>query len=999
MFLLNLRKAYILFFLLCFAGNIAIVFYAHSLRCEQMKTFTSARSAEMLERMHAAFSFSSLFNKRFNDFFAQIKGKEIAEITVLESAWKKSTGLQDDAVEFVYFNNGEPLNVPMERVDDWRFLMSRFDCGQIRKFRTSGELRNRMIKIIGGVGFERLEAKPGFIRQVGIGGHRTFCAWLSEPSLTKAGVNGIIAFFHQKAISDRILINALFKTFSVTREKFGYVNLFKPEESVAPEKFDSYAIAAQVDNFDVKSGVEIIHDAGRDLIVSFKPDGRILCSRLLQVPVAVPIWSWGLFFLWLPLWLRGFITLDTDFRMSLRLLILAVFGISIALPLLATAAYWNRFIVSRTESAKIEAAHSLEQHLVQLDASYKQIFRTSRKVFTDMVAIANGRPEKLQEFIDQSIRLEVDGMFDTCLLIDPQGEFIRPHSGAGFQVRRLVLYNRAYREKVFKQFFYQGWVPFDLEAEYALYSPENNIDLREFITLMPSQGKSAYSSLTRFLGKDLIGLHNRTLDGSGIGGKEEVSSMLMSTFVENEDENPVAKIRQNLGDYVEFGFNANQSVSYVDLIKDANGRALYCVIMFSGQYNFSYRFLDGVFRGKADWPSGVKYMAISGRLFNLSFPFLDLTQRMKWLMEMMQPPRNLHVEERKLNGRPHLFCAYVGKNCPGYVFVATISLDDIAKKQEPLKQRLFLAVLLILAALAIVWHRLFNIAIKPAGQIMSGVRALESRQHNYKINLETGDEWQQLAETFNVALEGLKELEAAHFVQTCILPGGDVISGPAVFAGKTVPIDDVGGDYYDAFALPEGELVFLMGDVSGHSISAALVVSMARAAFAAIVDSGVKMPHEILAQMNHLLLQHLRRAKMMTCFAGLISKNGTLICSNAGQSFPLLIAADGSVEVVRQVGYPLGVARKKAFAYSQIELPSRCRLVMFSDGLAEAVNEAGIPYGYDRFADLVKNLGCNSSREDFFAGIYGEIRAYSGEVPWNDDVTVAILDYNRVSNR
>lgn len=999
MFQLNKRRAFGLLFLLCFSGNVAIIFFAHKFRCQQMKTLAGAGNAEMLERMHTAFSFGSLFNKRFNAFFAQIKGKETAEVSALESEWKKSNQLPEEAVEFVYFNNGEPLNVAAEEKDDWRFLMTRFDCGQIRKFRTSGEVRNRIIKIIGGVGFERLEAKPGFIRQVGISGKRTFCAWLSEPSAAKSGVNGIIAFFHQRAMPDRILVNALFKTFSVTNKFFGYVNLFKPEESVAPENFDSFAIAAQVDSFAVKSGLEIIHDAGRELIVSFKPDGRILCCRLMEIPIAAPIWSWSLFFFWLPLLLRGFCTMNNDFRMSLRLLILVVFGISIALPLLATAAYWNRFIVSRTESAKIEAAHSLEQHLVQLDASYKQIFRTSRKAFADMIAIADGRPEKLQELIDQSIRLEIDGMFDTCLLIDPQGEFIRPHSGAGFQVRRLVLFNRAYREKVFEQFFQQGWVPFDLEAEYALYTPEDNVDLREFITLMPSQGKSAYSSLTRFLGKDLISLHNQTLDGNGVGGKEEVSSMLMSTLVENEDENPVAKIRQSLGDYVEFGFNANQSVSYVDLIRDANGRALYCAIMFSGQYNFAYRFLDGIFRSQAHWPAGVKYMAISGRLFCLSFPDLDLTQRMKWLMEMMHPPRNLHVEERRLNGRPHLFCAYVGKKCPGYVFVATISLDDIEKKQEPLKKRLFLAVLLIFATLAIVWHRLFNIAIKPAGQIMSGVRALESRQHSHKINLETGDEWQQLAETFNVALEGLKEIEAAHFVQTCILPGADVVSGNAVFAGKTVPIDDVGGDYYDAFALAEGELVFLMGDVSGHSISAALVVSMARAAFAAIVDSGLRMPHEILAQMNHLLLQHLRRAKMMTCFAGLVTKSGTLICSNAGQSFPFLIFPDGSVEVIRLVGYPLGVARKNAFVFSQIELPSRCRLVMFSDGLAEAVDEAGTPYGYDRFTGLVKKLGCNISREDFFAGIYAEIRAYSGEVPWNDDVTVAILDYNRIDSR
>jgi sigma-B regulation protein RsbU (phosphoserine phosphatase) len=241
----------------------------------------------------------------------------------------------------------------------------------------------------------------------------------------------------------------------------------------------------------------------------------------------------------------------------------------------------------------------------------------------------------------------------------------------------------------------------------------------------------------------------------------------------------------------------------------------------------------------------------------------------------------------------------------------------------------------------------------------------------------------------------MKELEVAHFVQTCILPGADICSGAARFAGRTVSADDVGGDYYDAFVPAEGEMVFLMGDVSGHSISAALVVSMARAAFSGIVDQGVKMPHEIFTMMNKLMIEHLRRVKMMTCFGGYIDKTGKLNCCNAGQSFPFLIRDDGGIESIRQIGYPLGAARKKTLKYLEMQLPHRCRIVMFSDGVVEAMNEDKHPFGYDRLEQLIKTLGWQISNEEFFAAVYGELKRFSGTVPWSDDVTLAVVDYDR----
>ena len=989
------RSAYLLILLLGVALNLFVIGFFHE-RCELREQQTYRRNSEaFLEKLYTSFKFATVFNQRFRHLFAEVAGKTASEATQLSANWLHAQGLASDSCEMVFFSDKQPLNVQPDAADDWKFMLSRFDTGIVRS-RAEGELKNRMTRLLnGGVGFPRLEGKPGVIQQVSIAKERTYAIWFSDPQQFKTGINAMIALIHGKRLNDRLLAKNLFASVGISTNEFGYINLFDPEDSLVPAGLNPFIIAPRISGMDIKSGYDYMTIGGRELLVVFKPDGRILLAVMNYKKVPPPFWSLALFFFWLPLWIRARFTAQSGFRLSLASLISFVFVISMALPILAVGFYWNLFLDSRRESARIETASNLEKLLIQLDANYAENFRTTRKQFADLVSVLNGKPENLQEFIDESIRLELKFLFDTCLLIDSEGRFIRPYSGSGIQVRRLVFFNPKYRELVSRQAFADGWIPFDLEAEYMFNSTPENFDINEFVSLMPIQGKTAYSSLTSFTGKDLINSHNAALLGAGTAGKEEVSSMIMSSFLDSEDESSVARIQQNLGNFFEFGFDVNQSINFIDLIKDRDGKAIYCMILFSGGYNFSRNYFEKVFADKGKWPADVSFFAVSTRLFNLSFPAVDMRMRMRRLISMMQPPKNLHVEEHLINGKPHLLCAYVGKKVPSYIFCAAMPMDAIHGQLSVLENRLFIAALIVFVALIFVYVRLVRGVIRPARLIMSGVHAMEAHEHSHKIVIETGDEWQKLAETFNSALEGMKELEVAHFVQTCILPSADICSAGARFAGRTVPADDVGGDYYDAFVPTEGEMVFVMGDVSGHSISAALVVSMARAAFSGIVDSGVKKPHEIFAIMNNLMLEHLRRVKMMTCFGGHIDKSGLLTCCNAGQAFPYLIKQNGSVEAIKQIGYPLGAAKKKTLKFAEMLLPDRCRLVMFSDGVVEAMNEDNQPFGYERLERLVKKLGCHISNEEFFAAVYCEVRKFAGTVPWGDDVTVALLDYDR----
>jgi serine phosphatase RsbU (regulator of sigma subunit) len=103
---------------------------------------------------------------------------------------------------------------------------------------------------------------------------------------------------------------------------------------------------------------------------------------------------------------------------------------------------------------------------------------------------------------------------------------------------------------------------------------------------------------------------------------------------------------------------------------------------------------------------------------------------------------------------------------------------------------------------------------------------------------------------------------------------------------------------------------------------------------------------------------------------------------------------NGKVESLKQVGYPLGAARKRKVKFDELQLPAKCRLVMFSDGFVEAMNPEGEFFGYERLESAVSNLAMGQSPKDFIREIQNQVRKYSMGVPWGDDVTMVVVDYD-----
>ncbi len=205
-----------------------------------------------------------------------------------------------------------------------------------------------------------------------------------------------------------------------------------------------------------------------------------------------------------------------------------------------------------------------------------------------------------------------------------------------------------------------------------------------------------------------------------------------------------------------------------------------------------------------------------------------------------------------------------------------------------------------------------------------------------------------------------------------------------------------GGDYYDFFRLPGNKTGFIIADVSGHGSPAAIVMAMTRLLLHTYPES-VSPPADVFTNLNRLLVGNLLLGQFVTAFYFILDpEKRTLTYSNAGHCYPLLVRArDGHIEKLKTSGgLPLGIMRDGGFDQVSVHLEKGDIVVLYTDGLREAMNSSKEMYGDGRLERVLLGAGSRSAAEvkndmlrDVFLFCDGE--------PLKDDLTILVLKVKR----
>ncbi len=233
------------------------------------------------------------------------------------------------------------------------------------------------------------------------------------------------------------------------------------------------------------------------------------------------------------------------------------------------------------------------------------------------------------------------------------------------------------------------------------------------------------------------------------------------------------------------------------------------------------------------------------------------------------------------------------------------------------------------------------------------------------------------------------ELEIARDVQQKLFPNESTLLCSVEYAGRCMPAQEIGGDFYDFLDLAPGRLGILLGDVSGKGIAAALLMANLQALFRSHTTLALENPAELIRSVNSLFRQATKPEHFATLFFGEYKEETRCLrYVNCGHPAPVLIRQNGSVERLEANATVVGVFRELDCTIGSVQLACGDRLVLFSDGVLEAGIESDEEFGEDRLLRVLTEV--KASAQLTIQSVVDAVLAHSPHHQ-SDDLTLVVL--------
>jgi sigma-B regulation protein RsbU (phosphoserine phosphatase) len=235
------------------------------------------------------------------------------------------------------------------------------------------------------------------------------------------------------------------------------------------------------------------------------------------------------------------------------------------------------------------------------------------------------------------------------------------------------------------------------------------------------------------------------------------------------------------------------------------------------------------------------------------------------------------------------------------------------------------------------------------------------------------------------------DLRTARKVQRQLLPKATPWIRGVQVAVSNEPAQELGGDFYDFFQYGDGRIAVAIGDVAGKATSAALYAALTVGILRELASHARLSPAEMLSVLNDKLLElEVDRRFVAMAFAVLDAGTRKLTLASAGIPYPLLVRPRGEVRELEAHGVPLGQLRRAVYHELELEIAPADTVVFFTDGIEEARDREGRPFGSEGTMAAARRLadGCVGALAD---GLVEAVDAHSGGGEASDDRTAVVL--------
>lgn len=253
-------------------------------------------------------------------------------------------------------------------------------------------------------------------------------------------------------------------------------------------------------------------------------------------------------------------------------------------------------------------------------------------------------------------------------------------------------------------------------------------------------------------------------------------------------------------------------------------------------------------------------------------------------------------------------------------------------------------------------------------------------------------QWQRERDRHLDRLRMKQELEHARDIQLSMLPRVGPSSDWLDVASLSLPATEVGGDYYDYFQLDPHRIAVVVADVAGHGVASGLVLSGVRAGLN-MLDGELASPVRTLERLNRMLVRTTPRKMLVTMAVCLFDQETRRArVASAGNPPPLhWSASTGGLRELTPGSLPLGVREDAGYAEVDVVLEAGDALLIHSDGIAETIDTAGEPFGYERLAAAFGSAAPLATAAKMRDALIDAVWGFKGHAAQVDDITMVVL--------
>ena len=351
---------------------------------------------------------------------------------------------------------------------------------------------------------------------------------------------------------------------------------------------------------------------------------------------------------------------------------------------------------------------------------------------------------------------------------------------------------------------------------------------------------------------------------------------------------------------------------------------------------------------------------------------------------------------------------YVFKFVEGYCIIAAMpKAEAVFMRDASLYTSIFMQVIIFATMFLFIYILIKRVIINNLQKINDTLGRITKGDLNVTVDVRSSQEFSSLSDDINSTVSTLKryiaeaaaridkELEYAKQIQLSALPTNFPDKEEFGVYAQMIAAKEVGGDFYDFYQLNDTTVAFLVADVSGKGIPAAMFMMTAKTLIKDLAESGMAV-NEIFTKANEKLCENNESGMFVTAWMGILDlTTGTMQFANAGHNPPLLKRSGGGYEFLKvRPGFVLAGMEGICYRSGEITLLPGDRLFLYTDGVTEATNTENNLYGENR---LVTFMDQNASMEagKLLPALKTNIDEFVGEAPQFDDITMLMFDYKQ----